>query len=167
MPARAGKGARQVAGTGLAFLKERWTDFREESPYFQAKVGLVAAWLLISTLTIAIAPPATIPFIVEQQAIPFGASKKTILVILNQDGGDIPEGIVEVHGTLTEFDGKEIPGVWATKVVAIPEGVKTTLSTEKFFDKKGIPPGYNLHIDSVRILDGDETVFTGAPPVVP
>jgi hypothetical protein len=143
------------------FGQTRWQAFREESPYFQAKVGMVVAWLAISVTTVIVAPPSPIPFIVEQKALNFGLSTKTSLIILNQDGGDLSEAVVEVTGVATEFDGHESRGTWRTRPLPVPEGLKTTLSTESFFDDKGVNPGYQLHIDRVRILDEDREVFVG------
>jgi len=161
---------KDMATTALSrskqFTQSRWQAFREESPYFQAKVAMVAAWIAISVVTIIVAPPSAIPFIVEQKAINFGLSTKTTLIIFNQNGGDLDAAVVEVTGVTTDFDGKESRGVWASKPVALPEGLKTTLSTESFFDPKGLNPGYQLRIDTVRILDDDDEVFLG-PPTAP
>jgi hypothetical protein len=148
------------------FTQSRWQAFREESPYFQAKVAMVAAWLAISVATVILAPPSPIPFIVEQKAINFGLSTKTTLIILNQDGGDLDAAVVEVSGVTTDFDGKASRGVWASKPIALPEGLKTTLSTESFFDQKGLNPGYQLRVDNVRILDDGDEVYVG-PPTAP
>jgi hypothetical protein len=147
--------------SGSGFALSKWQVFREESPYFQAKVGMVAAWLFVSIATIAIAPPDAAPFVVEQKAINFGLSSKTTLIILNQDGGDLDEAIIEVTGATIDFDGKETRGTWKTKATVLPEGLKTTLATESFFDKSGLNPGYQLRIDSVRILDDGDPVFVG------
>lgn len=151
------------AEQGKNALLDRWRAFREESPYFQAKVGLVAAWAVIALLTILIAPPAPLDFIVEQKMINFGLAEKTTLIIFNQDGGDIDSGVVAVRGTQTDFDGKKTPGAWKTKPIALPQGLKTTLSTESFFDDKGVSPGYQLQIDHVVIFDDDDEVWSGPP----
>jgi hypothetical protein len=146
---------------GSGFALSKWQAFREESPYFQAKVAMVGAWVLISVATIALAPPDAEPFIVEQKAINFGLSSKTTLIILNQDGGDIDEAVVEVSGATIDFDGKETRGVWKTKPTVLPESLKTTLSTESFFDANGLNPGYQLRVDTVRILDDGDVIFAG------
>lgn len=151
------------ANQGKEALLDRWRAFREESPYFQAKFGLVAAWLLIAVLTILIAPPAPIDFIVEQKMINFGLAEKTTLIIFNQAGGDIDTGVVEVKGTQTDFDGKKAAGTWKTKPIPIPQGLKTTLSTESLFDDKGINPGYQLQIDHVVIYDDGDETWSGVP----
>lgn len=152
---------------GRGAVLERWRTFREESPYFQAKVGLVAAWLLISVVTIVLVPPAPHPFLVETKMLNFGLAEKTTLIIMNQAGGDLDAGVVEVSGTMTDFDGKKTPGRWATKVIAIPQGLKTTLSTESFFDAKGLNPGYQLQIDRVVIKDDGDEVWSGPPGLPP
>lgn len=155
--------ALEKANQGKDALLDRWRSFREESPYFQAKFGLVAAWLAIAVLTILIAPPAPIDFIVEQKMINFGLAEKTTLIIFNQAGGDIDTGVVVVKGTMTDFDGKKAAGSWKTKTIPIPQGLKTTLSTESFFDDKNINPGYQLQIDRVIILDDGDEAWSGPP----
>jgi hypothetical protein len=148
------------AGTAVA---DRWREFREESPYFQAKVALVAAWLVVSVVTVVAVPPPTIPFVVEQQASSFGLSTKTTLIVFNADGGDLVNATVEVSGTVTEFDGKKTPGTFVTRPIVIAEGLKTTLSTEAFLNSKGEHPGYQIHIDHVVIRDEDQDVVYNGP----
>jgi hypothetical protein len=155
--------ALEKANQGREALLDRWRAFREESPYFQAKVGLVAAWLIIAVLTVLIAPPAPIDFVVEQKQLSFGLAERTTLIIFNQAGGDLDTAVVEVYGTQTDFDGRKAAGKWRTKTIAIPQGLKTTLSTESFFDDKGINPGYQLQIDRVIILDDGDEQWQGPP----
>jgi hypothetical protein len=143
--------------------RTRWQAFREESPYFQAKVGLVAAWLAVSIATVVLAPPEPVPFVVEQRAISFGLATKTTLIIFNQAGGDLDKAVVEVSGITVDFDGKQTRGRWATKPIALPQGVKTTLATESLFDGENHNPGYQLDVDTVRILDDGDEVFAGPP----
>ncbi|MDP2340732.1 MAG: hypothetical protein Q8O67_07235 [Deltaproteobacteria bacterium] len=152
-----------TAGEGKELLIGRWRRFREESPYFQAKVALVLGWLVISIFTALVAPPPPETFIVETKMLNFGLAEKTTLIIFNQAGGDLDTAAVEVTGTMTDFDGKKTPGKWATKVIAIPQGLKTTLSTESFFDAKGVNPGYQLLIDVVVIKDDGDEVWRGPP----
>jgi hypothetical protein len=154
---------RSAVAKGGTLVADRWRAFREESPYFQAKVGLVAAWLVVSLVTIVVVPPPTIPFVVEQQASSFGLSTKTTLIVFNADGGDLINATVEISGTVTEFDGRTIPGSYRTKPITIVEGLKTTLSTESFFGAKGDHPGYQIHIDRVVIRDDDDEVVYDGP----
>lgn len=151
------------ASQGKDALLDRWRAFREESPYFQAKVGLVGAWLLVSLLTFLIAPPSPVAFFVEQRVLSFGLAEKTALVIFNRAGGDLDTAVVTVTGTQTDFDGRQASGTWATKTIAVPQGLKTTLSTESFFDGKGINPSYQLKINHVLITDDGDEVWSGPP----
>ena len=155
--------ANALSKQGKEALLDRWRAFREESPYFQAKVGLIAGWVLITVLTIIIAPPAPVEFIVEQKMINFGLAEKTTLIIFNQAGGDIDDGVVVVRGMQTDFDGKKAAGTWKSKTIAIPQGLKTTLSTESLFDDKGVNPGYQLQIENVTILDDGDEAWSGVP----
>ena len=155
--------AKQGLARGTELARERAQAFREESPYFQAKVALVAAWLAISVATLIIAPPERAPFVVEQKAINFGLATRTTLIVFNQDGGDLDEAVVEVSGVTVDFDGTQTRGTWATNAIALPEGKKTTLATESLFDGKGVNPGYQLDVDSVRVLDDGDEVFVGPP----
>lgn len=155
--------AKEGLQQGAELARTRWQAFREESPYFQAKVALVAAWIGVSIATLLLAPPEPVPFIVEQKAINFGLATRTTLIIFNQDGGDLDEAVVEVNGVTVDFDGKQIRGRWATKPIALPEGLKTTLATESFFDGSNHTPGKQLDIDTVRILDDGDVLFAGPP----
>jgi hypothetical protein len=155
--------AKKGVAQGAELARTRWQAFREESPYFQAKVGLVAAWIAVSIATVVLAPPEPVPFIVEQKAISFGLATKTTLIIFNQDGGDLEEAVVEVSGVTIDFDGKQTRGRWTTKPIALPEGLKTTLATESLFDGTNHNPGYQLDIDTVRILDDGDVLFAGPP----
>lgn len=146
---------------GTAFTVSRWQAFREESPYFQAKVGIVLAWVLISVATLIVAPPSPAPFIVEQKAINFGLSTRTTLIIFNQAAGDLDSAVVEVTGVTIDFDGTQTPGTWSTKPIAIPVGLKTTLASEAFFDGRGGSPGYQLEVSRVRIVDDGDELYTG------
>lgn len=155
--------ALRTANQGKQALTDRWRAFREESPYFQAKVGLVAAWLVIAIVTTLVAPPSPIDFIVEQKMISFGLAEKTTLIIFNQNGGNLDAAVVKVDGLQTDFDGKKTPGHWESKAIAIGEGFKTTLSTESLFDAKGVNPGYQLEITRVVIDDDGDVAWSGVP----
>lgn len=148
------------------FALEKWRDFREESPYFQAKFALVGAWILVSVVTIAVVRPDTIPFVVEQQTHSFGLSTRTTLLILNVDGGDLDEAVVEIGGTLTDFDGKKTMGIWRTKQVVLAEGLKATFEMDTFANDKGEVPNAQVQIDNVRVFDDGNEVFRG-PAAIP
>ncbi len=152
--------AKSTAKKGRDALIARWRAFREESPYFQAKVGLVTAWIVVSLLTVIVVPPTPIPFIVEQRAVTFGISQKTVIIIHNQNGGDIKKATVEIRGASIDYDGAATSGTWTTKPFPLPE-TKTTLPSERFTNAEGLPPSFNVRVDNVRIFDGKDIVYDG------
>ena len=154
---------KENADKAKTFVLEKWRDFREESPYLQAKFALVGAWIVVAVVTIAMVKPAIIPFVVEQQTYSFGLATRTSLNILNVDGGDLDEAVVEITGTLTDFDGRRTSGVWRTKQVIIAEGPKSTFGMDQFSNDKGEVPNAQVQIDNVRILDDGDEVFAGPP----
>ena len=141
----------------LLWVQAKWAGFRAESTYTQARVGLVAAWIAVSILTVLIAPPAVQPWRVTQVRLSFGLAFKTALEIENANAGDQHDVTVEVTGRAIEFDGKETPGVWHTDKLDIPQarGAKVRILPEQLKGRKGAPSSYSLIIENVRILDDD------------
>lgn len=155
------------AGKAKLFTRERWQAFRAESPYFQAKVGMVALYVVIVLLTILIAPPSAAPWKVEQKRIPFGLAFKTAVEITNVSNGEIEDAIIEVRGKGIEFDGRQTPGVWKTKPTLLVEGLPTKILTEQLFDSRGLSPPYSLVVDLVTIYDDDKDVLLQISPPPP
>jgi hypothetical protein len=144
------------AGEARTWALERWSAFRAESPYFQAKVGLVAAYVVIVLLTVLLAPPKPEPWVCREERIPFGLSFKTAIEITNVTNGDLDDVTVEVRGNGIEFDGKKVPGVWQTKALDLVEGEKAKVLTEQLFDRNGANPPYSLDVETVTIFDDDK-----------
>jgi hypothetical protein len=155
------------ANKAKLFTRERWNAFRAESPYFQAKVGMVALYVVVVLLTVLIAPPSAEPWKIEQKRIPFGLAFKTAVEITNVSNGDIEDAVVEVNGKGIEFDGKEIPGTWRTKPLLLVEGLPTKIQTEQLFDARGLSPPYSLVVDVVTVFDDDKDVLIRASPPPP
>jgi hypothetical protein len=78
---------RDLSGRAVAWLQAWWWDFREESPYFQAKAGLVAGWIVISALTLWWVPPSPPLFRVDVSSHAFGLSDRVTIGIDNVDAG--------------------------------------------------------------------------------
>jgi hypothetical protein len=148
-------GVAEGVETSKRFAKDRLQDFLAETPYFQAKVALVAAYVVIVLLTILIAPPADESIIITQRRINFGLSFKAAVEVHNLDEGDLEGVIVEAFGRAVEFDGKEKRGAWRTKRMDIFEGDKRVVLTEQLFDNEGVPAAYSLIPERVRIIDDD------------
>jgi hypothetical protein len=156
--------AKEGAKQGLEWAKDRWADFRAESPYFQGKVGLAAAYALIVLFTIVLAPPRGDKWASAQERIPFGLAFKTALKITNQRNGDLDNVTVIVHGTGIEFDGKKTPGTWTTKPLSLPEKLEVKILTEQLYDKQGGVPPYSLVIDDAVVLDKKDHVIVTLHP---
>jgi hypothetical protein len=137
------------------WLLDRWADFRAESPYFQAKVGLVAGYLVIVVLTLVLAPPSGPSWSIQEERLSFGLSFKTAVQITNFDNGTLKNVVVEVRGVGIEYDGRQVPGVWRTKPLTLKEGVRTAVLTEHLFDERGVSPPMSLNVHLVTIYDDD------------
>ncbi|HEY4220281.1 MAG TPA: hypothetical protein VGO62_03045, partial [Myxococcota bacterium] len=70
-------GAKESLQNARDWALDRWADFRAESPYFQAKVGLGAGYVVIVLLTIMLAPPRGAYWTCTQEHLQFGLSSKT------------------------------------------------------------------------------------------
>jgi hypothetical protein len=159
--------ALRTAKKSQEWAKGRWGDFRQESPYFQAKVWLVVGYVGVVILTLLIAPPEGDHWVVKQERINFGLTFKTAVAITNVDNGDVEDAVVEVRGKGIEFDGKEIPGTWSTKKITLVEDTTTKVFSEQLSDKNGGIPPYTLQVDYVRILDDDgDVLFEVAPSTI-
>jgi hypothetical protein len=154
----------QRVGLALQWSKQRWRDFREESPYFQAKVALVVGYLLIVVATIVVAPPEPIEWVVRSRNVDTGLGTRTALLVINQDAGDQRRVRLEVIGAAVNADGQRRAGVWRSEPFDLAEGEQLQLQPEDVFDSDHRPPGARevLALDQFRILqlDGDAE-FTG------
>lgn len=156
--------ARQGADDARVWLLDRWSRFRAESPYFQGKVGLVAAYVVVVVLTLVLAPPEAAPWICREERLSFGLAFKTAIEITNVDNGDIEDAVVEVKGVGIEYDGRKVPGTWRTKPLTLVEGLKTKVLTEQLFDARGVSPPYSLDVELVTIRDEDNAVIVTLQP---
>lgn len=156
--------ASSLAADVKSRLLERWGQFRAESPYFQAKVGLVGAYVVVVALTLALAPPDADPWVCREERLSFGLAFKTAVEITNVDNGDLEDVVVEVKGTGIEYDGRRVPGTWRTKPLTLVEGLKTKLLTEQLFDARGVSPPYSLEVDLVTVLDDDNEAVVSLVP---
>ncbi|MFZ5468066.1 MAG: hypothetical protein ACOZIN_01405 [Myxococcota bacterium] len=51
------EGAADTALNALSILRDTWEDFRRADRYFKYKAGIIAGWVLLSTLSIGVACP--------------------------------------------------------------------------------------------------------------
>jgi hypothetical protein len=162
--ARVKSGAIAAVSTGQRLTRSGWANFRARPLYFQYRVALVAAWVVVSGLTLAIAPPTPKDFLVERRDLSFGLANRTALLIVNQNSGNRDACVLEVTGVDVDFDGKSLgPGTWRTKPFKLRQGDKKTISTEEFFDDKERNPGYQLEVTRARLLEDDDVLWSGTP----
>jgi hypothetical protein len=163
---RAAAAVAAVLHRGRTVSLAGWRTFRSHSVYFQLRVAVVAAWVVVSALTIALAPPPTPDFLVERRDLSFGLANRTAILVVNQDAGDCAACVLEVQGTETDFDNRRLPpGRWRSKPFVLHEGERKTLSTEEFFDEHSHNPAYQLDVTGVRVLQDDDVLWSGAPSV--
>jgi hypothetical protein len=157
-------GALAAVTHGQRLTRSGWQNFRARPLYFQYRVALVAAWLVVSGLTIAVAPPVPRDFVVERRDLSFGLANRTALLVINQNSGNLDDCVLEVTGVDVDFDGHSLgPGTWRTKPFKFHKGDRKTISTEEFFDDKNRNPGYQLEVTRARLLDDDDVLWSGTP----
>ena len=140
------------AKKGRDWAEGRWAEFRAESPYFQAKVGLGVAYAVIVVLTILLAPPRGITWQSSQERIPFGLAFKTAVLLKNLRAGDLDDVTIEIKGEGIEFDGRKVPGAWHTRPMNLPEGREAKILTENLYDDQNVNPPYSLVVDSLKVV---------------
>lgn len=145
------------------WARDRWGAFRKESPYFQARLWLILAYLVIVVATVILAPPEGEHWQAKAVRLGFGLSFKTAIAVTNVDNGDLEGVVVEVRGEGVEFDGKKVPGMWRTKPVNLPEEVEVRILPEHLFDAKGVSPPYALSVSTISIIDGKKVLMTMSP----
>ncbi len=147
---------------------EQVDELKGRGPFFQAKLALAVGYGVIALLTLLLVAPAHADWQVNQQRISFGMTFRTAVVVKNNDGGDLNAARVEVRGHGIEFDGKEVPGVWRSKKLDLPEGGQAKLVSEQLFDKDNRSPPYAFVATEVVVFDddGDERVTLPVAPVL-
>lgn len=142
---------RALVGRGQELVREAWSDFRRNSVYFQIKAALVAAYVVIVLATLVLAPPPPPAFRLTVGHVPWGVAQRTYLDFDNLDLGSLRDVVVEVHGRVIEFDGKETRGPWRMSLPRLPEGESIRIWPEKLLTEQHRPAGDNLEISRVRV----------------
>jgi hypothetical protein len=170
---RAADRARAVAQAAIAAGRDHsragWASFQAQSIYTRLRIAVVVAWVIVSALTLALAPPRAPDFVIERRDLAFGLAHRTALHVLNEDAGDHDSCVLEVTGR--EIDAEDRagpPGRWRSRPFALAQGRKKLLSTEELFDEQGRNPHYQLDVSGVRLLDDDDDVlWSGMPAAAP
>lgn len=163
-----GSKAQVLVARAKVLAREAWTDFRSNSVYFQLKAGLVAAYVAIVLATLVLAPPSPPAFALSVGHVPWGVAQRTYLDFDNLDLGTLKDVVVEVHGRVIEFDGKESRGPWKTALPRLSEGDTVRIWPEKLLSAQHRPAGDNLEIARVRVYradDASDVIVDAAPKV--
>jgi hypothetical protein len=146
--------------------EHRWHEFRENTIYFQIKAGLVIAYVAVAIFSIIIAIPSEAEYRVYVGGLTWGTGVRTYLDVHNDKLGTLNEVVLEVRGTVTEFDGKKRTGPWRKKVRRIGEGDVERVWPEDLLDAEHKPAGSNLAITRVIVYSADDKteVFIDAAP---
>jgi hypothetical protein len=144
-------GASEAALTGVAVVKELVTDFRGRSRFFQYKAGIIAGWIVLSLLSVAVAWPSG-----SQRSSDLGAR----LVL----AGD-PQ-----HPVWTLFNDSDESWVGVVVVVnkryesaaaKVASGGNLTLTPGNFVDKAGKAAPADLRLVNLEVhtRDGDDVLM--------
>ncbi len=136
--------------------REAWADFRRNSVYFQIKAALVIAYVAIVLATLVLAPPAPPTYSLSVGSLPWGVGKRTYIDLDNLDLGTLKGVVIEVHGRVVEFDGKESRGPWRMTLPRLAEGDTVRLWPEKLLSDEQRPAGDNLDVSRVRVYPADD-----------
>lgn len=146
--------------------REAWTDFRQNSVYFQIKAALVAAYIVIVLATLVLAPPPPPSFRLTAGHVPWGVAQRTYLDFDNLSLGTLRDVVLEVHGRVIEFDGRESRGPWRMTLPRVTQGESVRVWPEKLFSEQHRPAGDNLEISRVRVYPKgkpDSLIVDAAP----
>ncbi len=156
-----------MAGLGgkiQAGARDRWQDLRDRSGFYQARVALLALYIVVVVLTVIIAPPRAADFELTWDKVPFGLAEVSFVEIANNDLGSKEDLQVEVRGTATEFDGRKTEGKWSGPLASLPEGERTRVKPQDLKDKRGYRAPNEIDIQYVVVRDKDgDIVLKGTP----
>jgi len=144
--------ADQIREAALDFFD----DFKRQTKYFKARVGVIAGYVLLVALTLIIAPPAgesnPLDVRIEATSIPWGVGNKTIIELVNESGSDYEGLTVVVDGMDVNDDTKKrTPGSWSYSRRRLREGEQLQLEAKHFTDEQGLGPNLGFLPSSVEI----------------
>jgi hypothetical protein len=146
---------RALAKRAETIARASWRDFRENSVYLQLKVGLAISYGVLVVTTCALAPPAAPSSEVRLSTIPWGVADRTGVELQNYSLGTLSGHVVELHGSVLEFDGKTRSGPWRGPLPRLGEGAFVTIWPEMVFDDAGKPADNGLTLTRVRVYPED------------
>ena len=132
-------------------------DFKERTPFFKARLAVVAGYVVLVVLSLVLLPPAgeynPLGAKVKVSSISFGSREKTFVELSNESDDRWEDATITIAGTCIR-NGTPIRGVWTTSQRFRP-GETRQLLPEKFKDAKGFRPELDVKVEKVTIQVGD------------
>lgn len=150
--------ARRAAVTGRDLAE----DFRRQTPYFKARVGVLAGFLAVVTLTQVVAAPGAPDNPCGTEATLMQLSFKTVVRVKNVDGDDYGAVVVGVRGDYVSLDsGERRQGEWRSAPQPLAEGQELVLDHKQLLDASGRSPEtiFNARELTVRCDDRVSTTL--------
>jgi hypothetical protein len=142
------------AGTSLL------EGFKEQTPYFKARVGVVAAYVVAVLLTVVMVPPPVernaLDAVIKVGSISFGSREKTYVDITNNSKNRWEEATVVIAGTGIR-NGTAVTGTWTMSERWRPAESRK-LTPEMFKDRDGLRPELDVKITTVSLTVEGVTV---------
>ncbi|MCP4503719.1 MAG: hypothetical protein GY822_27650 [Deltaproteobacteria bacterium] len=151
----------------LDWLQDRWLDFRAQGVYFQAKFGMLAAYIAIVAVTLLLTPVVKAPCEIRWTKQNDGLSKMTVVEIVNRDLGTLNNFSVVISGQAVLFDGSKKSGKWQTRISYFAEGEDIEplfIRPNMLKDGKGFPAPSLIDVQKVALLDEDGDVIVQTQP---
>lgn len=118
-------------------------DFRRQTPYFKARVGVIAGFVFLVLMTLIIAPAPATPNPCDVRVVATDLSWKMVIEVSNESGSDFEALKVVVHGVQTTPDGSTKSGTWETEARRLGEDKKLLIEAKHLHSSTGERP----HID--------------------
>jgi hypothetical protein len=136
-------------------------EFKRQTTYFKARVGVVAGFIVLVGLTLVIAPAPSIANPLSAKvvvtAIPWGESLKTIIEVTNESGDEYKPLVVIVEGSQTDIKtGQQRSGRWKYTKNRLREGDTAQIEAKHLTDENNEGPelGFTPSVIEVRSADG-------------
>jgi hypothetical protein len=153
--------AKDKLADATAWLQDQWLEFRERSGFFQARVAIVVAYVVVVIATLTIFPVPAPSLDVKVTQVQFGLSERTKVVVKNLDLGKIRKADIVIYGQGTQIDGSQKADRWKTrKDVFLPENEPLALESRDLRSDSGRSAPASFTVDKLEVYDDGDLVAT-------